>query len=131
MSGPRTAGMTATAIGLALAGAGCGSDGADASHLVAPTVVGVNFARSASTGSPAITDAISRILPSINPASADELRGPLTSINNQLASRNSTALLAAIRVAREELQVALAVPEDGPDLDAIALAIDSVDPAAR
>jgi hypothetical protein len=55
----------------------------------------------------------------------------LTSINNQLAARNSAALLAAIRIAREELQVALAVPEDGPDLDAIALAIDSVDPAAR
>ena len=130
MSGPRTAGMTAAAIGLALAGAGCGRDGPGASQMVAPPTA-VNAAKSSSSGSPAITDAISRILPAIDPASADELRGPLTSINNQLAARNSAALLAAIKVARDELQVALAVPDDGPDLDAIALAIDSVDPAAR
>jgi len=129
MPGSRPAGWTAAAIALAL-GAGCGRDGPDASRMIAPPA-GVNAAKSSSSGSPAITDAISRILPSIDPASADELRGPLTSINNQLASRNTTALLAAIEVARAELQVALAVPDDGPDLDAIALAIDSVDPAAR
>ena len=129
MPGSRTARWTAAAIGLAL-GAGCGPDGPDASRMIAPPT-GVNAAKNSSSGSPAITDAISRILPSIDPASAGELRGPLTSINNQLAARNSAALLAAIKVARDELQVALAVPDDGPDLDAIALAIDSVDPAAR
>ena len=91
----------------------------------------VNAAQNVSAGSPAISDAISRILPAIAPKSADALRGPLTAINNQVGTRNATAMGAAISAAREQLQVAFAIPADVPDLDAIGLAIDSVDPAAR
>jgi len=127
----RTTNRTMAVIGLAFGSAGCGADRPDASGLVGPASAQATAANSVATGSPAISDAISRILPAITRSSADDLRGPLTAINNQVGSQNATAMRAAIRAAREQLQVAFAVPADGPDLDAIALAIDSVDPDAR
>lgn len=118
-------------IGLAVGSASCSADRPDASGVVGPANVQVNAAKSVSAGSPAISDAISRILPAIDPSSADALRGPLTAINLQVGGRNAIALRAAISAARKQLQVAFAVRDDGPDLDAIGLAIDSVDPDAR
>jgi len=91
----------------------------------------VNAAKVVSAGSPAISDAISRILPAIDPTSADALRGPLTAVNAQVTNNNATALRVAIAATREALEVARAILADGPDLDAIGLAIDSVDPSAR
>lgn len=131
MTGSRTPPWTAVAIGLALTGAGCAGDGADASQMVAPVVAGVNAVKNAPVGSPAIADAISRLLPSIDPESADALRGPLTAINTQIAKGSVTALASTIAAAREALEDAFAIAADGPDLDAISLAIDSVDPASR
>ena len=93
-----------------------------------PANVQANAAKNLSAGSPAISDAISRILPAIARSSADALRGPLTTINLQVGASNTTALRAAISAARKELQVAFAIAADGPDLDGIALAIDSVEP---
>ena len=129
MAGLRTT-RTIAVIGLA-GSVGCGADRPGASGMVGPANVQVSAAKNASAGSPAISDAISRILPAIAPSSADALRGPLTAINNQVGTRNASAMRAAISAARGQLQVAFSIPADGPDLDAIGLAIDSVDPDAR
>jgi hypothetical protein len=125
----RTTNRAMAVIGLAVGSSGCGAERPDA--MVGPANVQVNAAKSVATGSPAISDAISRILPAITPSSADDLRGPLTAINNQIGGQNAAAMRAAISAARAQLQVAFAIPADGPDLDAIGLAIDSVDPDAR
>ena len=127
----RTTNRAMAVIGLAVGIAGCGADRTDPAAMLGPANVQVSAAKSASAGSPAISDAISRILPAIAPSSADALRGPLTAINNQVANGSATALRAAISIARKQLEVAFAIPADGPDLDAITLAIDSVDPDAR
>ena len=130
MGGLRTTGRTVAAVGLAVGAAGCG-DGLDPSRAVAAPVAEPSLAKNAATSAPAISDAISRILPAIDPASADALRGPLTAIAKQLTAGNATALGSAISAAREALVVSSAIDGDAPDLDAIALAIDSVDPALR
>lgn len=127
----RTTNWAMALIGLAVGSAGCAADKPDPSAMVGPANVQVNAARSVSTGSPAISDAISRILPAIAPSSADALRGPLTAINNQVGSGSAAALRSAISAARAQIELAFGIPADGPDLDAIALAIDSVDPDAR
>ena len=129
MAGSRTAGFTAAAIGLALAGTACTGDGPDPSQVVAPTIAAANAAKAKSTGSPAIADAIARVLPSIDPESADALYGPLTAVDNQVGAGNPAALRATISAAREALAEAFINPADGPDLDVIALAIDSVEPS--
>jgi hypothetical protein len=128
MTAFRATNRTVAMIGLAVVSAGCGPDRSDASAVVGPANVQANAAKNVSAGSPAISDAISRILPAIARSSADALRGPLTTINLQVGASNTTALRAAISAARKELQVAFAIAADGPDLDGIALAIDSVEP---
>ena len=131
MGGLRTTSRTAAAVGLAVGAAGCAGDGQDPSRAVAPLVAEATLAKNTTASAPAISDAISRILPAIDPASADALRGPLTAIAKQVSAGNAMALNAAIEAAREAIVVASAVDADAPDLDAVALAIDSVDPALR
>ena len=132
MGGLRTTGRTAAiAVGLAAGAVGCTGSGHDPARIAGPDVTHVNPAKSSAPSAPAIADAISRILPAIDPASADALRGPLTSIGNQVAAGNVTALRAGIAAARAALVVASSIDTDIPDLDGVALAIDSVDPALR
>lgn len=127
----RTAGRTAATVGVAIASASCGSDARDAAPVVGPAPIEATASKTGSAASAAISDAISRLLPSIDPASADALHGPLIAINNQLVTGNAPALRDAIASARAAISVALAVPADGPDVEAISLAVDSVDPATR
>ena|SRR5215213_4905669 len=131
MGALRTTGRTAVAVGLAAGAASCTGSGHDPARIAGPAVTHVNPAKNAAPSAPAIGDAISRILPAIDPASADALRGPLTTISNQITAGNTTALRAGIAAAREALVAASSIDTDIPDLDAVALAIDSVDPALR
>jgi hypothetical protein len=119
-----------TAIGITIGLAACADGARDPSTVMGPSPISASASKSPSIGgSPAISDAISRILPSIDSHSADALRGPLTAVNNELANGNATALGATIKAARNALSAAFANAVDAPDLDVVALAIDSIDPA--
>ena len=86
-------------------------------------------AKGAGTTSPtiAIDDALSRIVESLDEATADALRGPLTAVKAALKSRDGAALDGALAVAWAALATpAAANDERAPDLAAIALALDAV-----
>jgi hypothetical protein len=74
----------------------------------------------------AIEDAVTRLVGSLDAATAASLRGPLTAVNAALKSRDAAALTGSIAVARQALAGPAALNDDrAPDLAAISLALDA------
>lgn len=72
----------------------------------------------------AIDDALSRLLPSLDPEVSESLQGPLIAVQATLKSRDLAALAGAISVARQALGQNPTFADD-PDLVAISLALDA------
>jgi hypothetical protein len=93
--------------------------------VLPPAVVAAKV--DATTGATvAIEDALTRLVGSLDAATAASLRGPLTAISAALKSRDAVALTGAIAVARQALAGPAALNDDrAPDLAAISLAVDA------
>jgi hypothetical protein len=113
---------------LAISAVACGSEPTATPAVVIPNMApeGLAARGQSTTSTIAIEDALSRILPGLDDATASALKGPLTAVQAALKQRDGAALQGAIALARETLDgPAGAKEEQASDLAAIALALDA------
>jgi hypothetical protein len=115
-------------VGSTLLGA-CGPDPTSPRphERVTPPSAAVATETAGTTGaSAAIEDALTRLLPSLEPTTAELLKGPLLAVRSILRSQNNPALTDAISGVRAVLAHCAPLADD-PDLAAIALALDAAE----